>query len=246
MRVDQLLVERGLAPSRSAAQRLVERGAVRWRGGAGWAVPRKAGDDLPASCELQVVDDAELRWASRAGLKLEAALHRTGLDVSGRRCLDVGQSTGGFTDVLLARGAAHVVGLDVGHGQLVARLRDDPRVTVLEGVNARSLETSSLPFPRYDVVVGDLSFISFTLVLPALVPLIAGDLLWLVKPQFELSPADVGKGGIVKDPAAAETAVAQRTRDALQAQGLELLDWFPSPVPGGDGNQEYFAWGRTR
>jgi 23S rRNA (cytidine1920-2'-O)/16S rRNA (cytidine1409-2'-O)-methyltransferase len=244
-RADQLLVARGLAPTRSAAQRLIDRGAVRWRGGGAWAVPRKAGEDLPATCELQLVDDAELRWASRAGLKLEGALAHTGIQVADKLCLDVGQSTGGFTDVLLARGARHVVGIDVGRGQLVQRLRDDARVTALEGVNARTLTAAAMPFARYDLVVGDLSFISFTLVLPALAPLLAGDLLWLVKPQFELSPEHIGKGGLVKD-AAAHAQVEQRARDACAAHGIDVRDWFSSPIAGGDGNHEFFAWGRSR
>jgi 23S rRNA (cytidine1920-2'-O)/16S rRNA (cytidine1409-2'-O)-methyltransferase len=244
-RADQLLVARGLAPTRSAAQRLIDRGAVRWRGGGAWAVPRKAGEDLPASCELQLVDDSELRWASRAGLKLEGALAHTGIEVADKLCLDVGQSTGGFTDVLLARGARHVVGVDVGRGQLVPRLRDDARVTALEGVNARTITAAALPFARYDLIVGDLSFISFTLVLPALAPLLAGDLLWLVKPQFELSPEHIGKGGLVKD-AAAHAQVEQRARDACAAHGIDVRDWFSSPIAGGDGNHEFFAWGRSR
>jgi 23S rRNA (cytidine1920-2'-O)/16S rRNA (cytidine1409-2'-O)-methyltransferase len=244
-RADQLLVARGLAPTRSAAQRLIDRGAVRWRGGGAWAVPRKAGEDLPASCELQLVDDSELRWASRAGLKLEGALAHTGIEVADKLCLDVGQSTGGFTDVLLARGARHVVGVDVGRGQLLPRLRDDARVTALEGVNARTITAAALPFARYDLVVGDLSFISFTLVLPALAPLLAGDLLWLVKPQFELSPEHIGKGGLVKD-AAAHAQVEQRARDACAAHGIDVRDWFSSPIAGGDGNHEFFAWGRSR
>jgi 23S rRNA (cytidine1920-2'-O)/16S rRNA (cytidine1409-2'-O)-methyltransferase len=243
-RVDQLLVQRGLAPSRSAAQRLIERGAVRWLGPQGWATPRKAGDELPEGCELQVTDDAELRWASRGGLKLEGALHRTGIAVEGRLCLDVGQSTGGFTDVLLARGAKHVVGVDVGHGQLVQRLRDDARVSALEGVNARHLAAAQLPFPRYALIVGDLSFISLALVLPALAPLLHGDLLMLVKPQFELQPGHIGKGGLVKD-AASYALVEQRIRDACAAQLLTVRDWFPSPIAGGDGNTEFFVWAQA-
>lgn len=240
MRADQLLVSQGLAPSRSAAQRLIERGAVRWRiGPKPWAVPRKAGEDLPAGCELQVTDDAELRWASRGGLKLEGALQRCGVEVQGRLCLDVGQSTGGFTDVLLARGARHVVGVDVGHGQLVPRLREDPRVTALEGLNARQIEPSQLPFARYDLVVGDLSFISLALVLPALAPLVAGELLMLVKPQFELQPEAIGRGGLVKD-AGSYAQVEARLREACATCGLRVLDWFESPVAGGDGNTEFF------
>jgi len=245
-RADQLLVQRGLAPSRSAAQRLIAGGAVRWRGPAGWALPRKSGDELPEGCELEVVDDAELRFVSRGGLKLDAALAHCGIDVRGATCLDIGQSTGGFTDVLLQRGAARVVGIDVGHGQLHARLRGDARVTALEGVNARHLEAAQLPAPRYDLIVGDLSFISLTLVLPALAPLLqraGGELLMLVKPQFELQPADIGKGGLVRD-AAAHARVEQRLRDACAASGLVVVDWFDSAVAGGDGNREFFIRAR--
>ena len=245
MRADQLLVQRGLAPSRSAAQRLIAQGAVRWRGPAGWAAPRKAGDELPEGCELQVADDAELRWVSRGGLKLEGALAHCALDVSGKTCLDVGQSTGGFTEVLLARGAAKVVGIDVGHGQLHAKLRGDPRVTALEGVNARHLDAAALPLSSFELIVGDLSFISLTLVLPALAPLLAegGELLMLAKPQFELQPADIGRGGIVRD-AAAYTRVEQRIRAACAECALDVVDWFASPIRGGDGNNEFFVRAR--
>jgi 23S rRNA (cytidine1920-2'-O)/16S rRNA (cytidine1409-2'-O)-methyltransferase len=249
MRIDQLLVNRGLAPSRSAAQRLIERGAVRWRGPGGWAVPRKAGEDLPEGCEIEVTDDAELRWVSRAGLKLDGALTLAGMDVPGRTCLDVGQSTGGFTEVLLARGAARVVGVDVGHGQLHPKLRADPRVVVLEGVNARHLTRASLgthlPERGFGLTTADLSFISLTLVLPAIAPLLAadGDALLLVKPQFELQPADIGKGGLVKD-AASYALVRRRIRDACAHCRLEVNGWFDSPVAGGDGNREFFVWAR--
>jgi len=239
VRADQLLVKQGLAPSRSAAQRLIDRGAVRWRGPAGWAVPRKA-DELPEGCEIELTDDAELRWASRGGLKLDGALSRTGVVVDGRICLDVGQGTGGFTDVLLARGGKHVVGVDVGRGQVVERLRNDARVTVLEGLNARHLTAADLPFQSYDLVVGDLSFISLTLVLPALAAL-SNELLLLAKPQFELQPEHIGKGGLVKDTAA-YPLVERRIRAACDAQGLVVRAWFESPVAGGDGNLEFFVW----
>jgi 23S rRNA (cytidine1920-2'-O)/16S rRNA (cytidine1409-2'-O)-methyltransferase len=242
MRADQLLVAQGLAPSRSAAQRLIERGAVRWRAPGGWSVPRKAGEDLPDGCALEVTDDAELRWASRSGLKLDDALARTGIDVRGRICLDLGQSTGGFTDVLLARGAERVVGVDVGHGQLHPRLRADVRVTALEGVNAREIDAAAvLPQARFDLIVGDLSFISMTLVLPAVAPQVARDALWLVKPQFELQPADIGKGGLVTDPAAHER-VERRVRAACVEHRLAVRDYFPSAIAGGDGNTEFFVW----
>ena len=245
-RADQLIVQRGLAPTRSAAQRLIAQGAVRWLGPQGWAVPRKAGEDLAGDCQIEVTDDAELRYVSRGGLKLAGALDHCGIDVAGSICLDVGQSTGGFTDVLLQRGAAQVVGIDVGHGQLHSKLRADPRVTVLEGLNARNLDADALPQGlskrHFDLIVADLSFISLTLVLPALVPLLKvarGELLPLVKPQFELQPADIGSGGVVKDAAAYER-VEQRLREACAALKLNVSDWFASPIDGGDGNREFF------
>jgi 23S rRNA (cytidine1920-2'-O)/16S rRNA (cytidine1409-2'-O)-methyltransferase len=246
MRADQLLVQRGLAPSRSAAQRLIAQGAVRWRGPAGWAAPRKAGEELPDGCELQVTDDAELRFVSRGGLKLEGALAHCGIDVTGKTCLDVGQGTGGFTDVLLQRGAARVVGLDV--GQLHERLKSDPRVEALEGVNARHLQAAALPLASFELIVGDVSFISLTLVLPALAPLLGrprGELLMLVKPQFELQPADIGKGGLVRDDAAF-ARVEARLREACAGCGLAVVDWFASPISGGDGNREFFIRARRR
>jgi len=245
MRADQLLVQRGVAPSRSAAQRLIERGGVRWRAASGWAVPRKAGEDVPDAAEIEVVDDAELRFVSRGGLKLDAALARCAIDVRGFVCLDVGQGTGGFTDVLLQRGAARVVGVDVGHGQLDRRLAADSRVAAREGVNARHLEARDLPVGRFDLIVDDLSFISLALVVPALVPLAAGELLLLVKPQFELQPSDIGKGGIVKD-AAAYGRVEARLREACAASGLAVVDWFESAVTGGDGNREFFVHARAQ
>ena len=240
MRADQLLVERGMAPTRSAAQRLIATGAVRWRAPAGWRVPAKAGEDLPIGAEVEITDDAELRFVSRGGLKLDGALARLGLDVAGMTCLDLGQSTGGFTDALLQRGAKHVVGVDVGHGQVHPRLAADPRVTALEGVNARHLEAGQLPFARFDLIVGDLSFISLTLVLPALVPLLGeSHLLLLVKPQFELQPVDIGSGGQVKT-AAAYGHAEKRLRKACATNGLRVLDWFDSATPGGEGAREFF------
>ena len=192
------------------------------------------------------------------GLKLEGALRCAGLNVTGWRCLDVGQSTGGFTDCLLQHGAASVLGVDVGRGQLHPSLRNNARVLALEGINARSLTPASLlralancapdlqAFdPAFDLVTGDVSFISLTLVLPALVPLLApgGQVLLLVKPQFELQPGQVGKGGIVRD-AALYAEVAQRIRTAAQAQGLQVQGWFDSPITGGDGNREFFMHAR--
>jgi len=246
LRADQLLVQQGLAPTRSAAQRLIERGAVRWLGPKGWLVPRKSGEDLPAGCTMELTDDAELRWVSRGGLKLEAALRDAGISsLVGFVALDVGQSTGGFTEVMLSLGAARVVGVDVGHGQLNPRLATDPRVTALEGVNARGLTSAVLgtawPEEGFGLITGDLSFISLTLVLPALAPLLAatGTLLVLVKPQFELQPADIGKGGLVKDPAA-YARVQQRLTAACTEVGLVVQAWRDSAIAGGDGNREFF------
>lgn len=239
-RADQLLVLRGLAPSRSAAQRLIAAGGVQWLGPQGWIAPRKAGDELPSACELRVQNSAETRWVSRAGLKLEGALAHTGVQVAGWRVLDVGQSTGGFTEVCLAAGAAAVVGVDVGHGQLHPKLAADPRVRCLEGLNARELTPDALGGQRFDLCVADLSFISLTLVLPALAPL-AQRFLLLVKPQFELQPADIGKGGLVKGDAA-YPRVQDRLQNACAALGLAVRDYFASPIRGGDGNREFFIW----
>lgn len=246
MRADQLIVQLGLAPSRSAAQRLIETGAVRWLGPKGWQVPTKAGEDLPEGCQLEVTDHAELRWVSRGGLKLEGALREAGLDLAGRVALDVGQSTGGFTDVLLAAGCRQVFGVDVGHGQLHPRLAADARVQAFEGVNARHLSLADLgpqaPPAGFDLITGDLSFISLTLVLPALSPLLApgGTLLMLVKPQFELQPAEINKKGLVKD-AASYPHVERRLRKACGKCGLAVQAWRDSPVTGGDGNREFFV-----
>ena len=240
MRADLLIVQSGLAPTRSAAQRLIATGAVRWRSPAGWRVPTKAGEDLPSGAEVEITDGAELRFVSRGGLKLDAALARIGLDVAGMTCLDLGQSTGGFTDALLQRGATRVVGVDVGHGQLHPRLVADERVTALEGVNARYLDAGQLPVARFDLIVADLSFISLTLVLPALVPLLGeGHLLLLVKPQFELQPVDIGSAGQVKT-AAGYGHAEKRLRKAAATNGLEVLDWFDSATPGGEGAREFF------
>jgi len=253
LRADQLLVERGLAASRSQAQRLIAAG-LRWRlpgaGEDGWHRVAKNGDALPTHAELVLADAAEARFVSRGGLKLEAALRHTGLDVRGTVCLDVGQSTGGFTDCLLQHGATRVVGLDVGQGQLHERLRNNPRVVAIEKCNARELSSERLlamggpqAVGPFDCVVGDVSFISQTLIWPALVPLLrpSGHLLMLVKPQFELQPENIGKGGLVKD-SASYTLVKQRIQQACQNHGLMLRDYFESAITGGDGNREFFVW----
>ena len=331
MRADVYLVDKGHATTRSQAQRLIAAG-VQWRRAAslpGHTVA-KNGDDIPEIAEVQLLDQSEARYISRGGLKLEGALDATGLAVAGWRCLDVGQSTGGFTDCLLQRGAAQVIGVDVGHGQLHERLREDPRVVGVEGVNARSLTAGSLqeaceealserveqdlednetqpeaPYswmrngglvdeeyddsddakeheveafkaerqakararaegalptvrrrragreqvdvtPVFDLVTGDVSFISLTLILPAVAPLLkaGGELLMLVKPQFELQPGQVGKGGIVRD-AALYPLVEQRIRDCCTDLGLQVVAWLDSAIEGGDGNREFFIHARS-
>ncbi len=239
LRADQLLVERGLAASRTIAQRLIEAGRVAWSEGP----INKASVVLPESAELTVVEGDIDRYVSRGGTKLAGALSHTGITVRGRTCLDVGQSTGGFTDCLLQAGAERVVGIDVGHDQLHRRLRDDPRVTCIEGVNARAISRERLPHAHFDLIVADVSFISLTLVLPQLPPLLAkdGDMLLLAKPQFEVGPENVGKGGIVRN-AALCPQVEAKLREAAAAAGLRVLDYFDSPIAGGDGNREFFIW----
>ncbi len=325
MRADVFLVDHGYATTRSQAQRLIASG-VEWRLTplAPWKKVAKNGDDIPAGVELKLLDNAEAKYISRGGLKLEGALEASGLKVDGLRCLDVGQSTGGFTDCLLQRGAAQVIGVDVGHGQLHERLRADVRVVCVEGMNARAMtaevlqdaceeviserweeeedndtqpkapyawmrnggqvdedyddsndakdsdieafkaeraakakarEEGTVPTerrrkaeyaevdttPLFDFVTGDVSFISLTLVLPAVVRLLKphGQLLMLVKPQFELQPGQIGKGGIVREPAHFQE-VEERVRTCLTELGLEVKAWMESAIEGGDGNREFF------
>jgi 23S rRNA (cytidine1920-2'-O)/16S rRNA (cytidine1409-2'-O)-methyltransferase len=320
MRADQLLVHRGLASTRAQAQRLIASG-VQWlklghhhtaQGamsgaeiGAGngsgsatsstlyWQRIAKNGDILPDDAQIELLNDAEARYVSRGGLKLEGALLTLGLSVKGSTCLDVGQSTGGFTDCLLQQGAARVVGVDVGFGQLHDKLRSDERVLCFERVNARepgaiaaeiakllageveeddafdsefddsygddeaeftpkNIATQAVNMPastlfqpdfiaEFDFIVGDLSFISQTLVLPAIAPLLKpnGCLVMLVKPQFELNFGQVGKGGIVRETALYEQ-VEKRVREAYVEQGLTVHAWLESPIQGGDGNREFF------
>lgn len=241
MRADQLLVERGLATSRSQAQRLIASG-VRWLDRDAWKAVSKNGDEVPLDAQVELLDLAEARYVSRGGLKLEGALKASGVDVDGKLCLDVGQSTGGFTDCLLQHGAARVTGVDVGTGQLHDKLRKDSRVIAIERINARELAAEQVG-DDFDLVTGDLSFISSTLVLPALVPLLkpGGALLMLVKPQFELQPGQVGKRGIVTDSSLYEV-VEKRIRECCAALGLRVKGWYDSTVTGGDGNREFFVY----
>ena len=328
MRADQLLVIRGLASTRAQAQRLIASG-VQWLklghhhtaqgamsgaeiGAASssgsalyWQRIAKNGDILPDDAQIELLNDAEARYVSRGGLKLEGALKQLSLSVKDATCLDVGQSTGGFTDCLLQLGAARVVGVDVGFGQLHDKLRSDERVLCFERVNARepgaiaaeiakllagedeqegddfdsefeddnyddaeftpkNIATQATNTPatavnlvlnadvnndiyapdfvaEFDFIVGDLSFISQTLVLPAIAPLLkpTGCLVMLVKPQFELNFGQVGKGGIVREAALYEQ-VEKRVREAYAEQGLTVHAWLESPIQGGDGNREFF------
>jgi 23S rRNA (cytidine1920-2'-O)/16S rRNA (cytidine1409-2'-O)-methyltransferase len=256
MRADQLLVHRGLAASRSQAQRLIESG-VRKLTREGWKAVAKS-DDLFDDIELELLNASEAKYVSRGGLKLEGALTKSGIEVAGKLCLDVGQSTGGFTDCLLQQGAAFVVGVDVGHAQLHQKLRDDERVICLEKINARELNTPDLialcadsmpatsPFDlkkqAFQLLVGDVSFISQTLLVPRFADLLAKDanVLMLVKPQFELQPGDLAKGGIVKDASLYEK-VEQRIRESYSQAKLTVKNYFESPISGGDGNREFFV-----
>lgn len=241
LRVDQLLVAQGLAASRTAARALVEAGRVSHDG----QPVTKPALELPPDAHLKVTPADGDRFVSRGALKLQGALARSGLDVRGAVCLDIGQSTGGFTDCLLQAGAAKVVGVEVGHDQLHPRLRHDPRCVTLEGVNARQLGAADLgehnPPHGFDLLVCDASFISLALLLPQWAALLApaGHVLTLVKPQFEVGPQGLGKGGIVRD-ATLYAGVEARLRAAADEAGLLILDWFDSPITGSDGNREFF------
>lgn len=236
MRLDQLLVERGLFASREQARRAVMAGAVEVDG----RRLDKPGTSVAEGAGLAVREREP--YVSRAGRKLAGALDHFGIDPGGRVCLDVGASTGGFTDCLLQRGALRVYALDVGYGLLDARLRADPRVVVIERVNARHLAPDAIPEPAGLITV-DVSFISLLKVVPALLPHLppGGDLVPLVKPQFEVGREAVGKGGIVRDEAVRRAIVERRGVD-LAAFGLELLDSCDSILPGTDGNREAFLW----
>ncbi|MGE5346498.1 MAG: TlyA family RNA methyltransferase [Acidithiobacillales bacterium] len=236
LRLDRLLVERGLAESRARAEALILAGRVSVAGRAGV----KPGTAVPPDAEIAIAAP-EHPWVSRGGVKLAAALDHFGIDPSGRVCLDIGASTGGFTDVLLARGAGKVYAVDVGYGQLHARLRTDPHVVLLEKVNARTLSTREVP-ERIELLVADVSFISLTMILPAAAPLLApgASAVLLVKPQFESARGEVGKGGIVREAAVRKRAVS-RVAAAAESLGLSPLGTMPSPIRGADGNEEFLS-----
>jgi 23S rRNA (cytidine1920-2'-O)/16S rRNA (cytidine1409-2'-O)-methyltransferase len=238
VRIDSLLSERGLFPSRTRAAASVLAGDV-------WLLPerrraRKPGELVPADVELEVARPPQ--FVSRGGIKLTNALERLALDVTGRHALDVGASTGGFTDCLLQRGAAHVIAVDVAYGALEWAIRTDPRVTVLERRNARELNETELPY-RPDLIVIDVSFISVTKVLaPALAAAAARfDCLALIKPQFEAGREHVGKGGVVRDPRARRRALLEVGRAAGEL-GAAVQGYASSGLPGPKGNLETFIW----
>ena len=235
-RLDAELVRRGLARSRQQAAELITRGLVDVRG----VVAGKPATVVDRDTPVTVREDGQREWASRGAHKLLGALDALGVPVEGRRCLDAGASTGGFTDVLLDRGAAEVVAVDVGYGQLIWRLQSDGRVRVVDRTNVRHLEPEAVGGP-VDLVVADLSFISLRTVLPALVACTApgGELLPMVKPQFEVGRQRLGSGGVVRDPALRLDALTE-VAAAARAAGLVLLGAVASPLPGPSGNVEYF------
>jgi len=234
-RLDAVLVDRGLAASRERARALILAGQVKVDG----QIVSKAGAAVAAGAAVELVVP-DHPYVGRGGIKLAHALDAFSIDPSGRRALDIGASTGGFTDVLLQRGAAAVIALDVGHGQLDWRLRNDPRVTVREGVNARRLTTIVIPEP-VDLVTIDVSFISLRHIFPALPALLspAADIVALVKPQFEAGRGEVGRRGLVTDPAVHDAVIARVTNDA-EAAGLRRIALAESPITGATGNKEFF------
>jgi 23S rRNA (cytidine1920-2'-O)/16S rRNA (cytidine1409-2'-O)-methyltransferase len=241
VRLDTLLVERGLAPSRERARALILGGQV----DAGGAAVLKPGAAVPDDINVRLLTP-DHPYVGRGGLKLAHALDAFGIAVEGRQALDIGASTGGFTDVLLRRGARHVVALDVGRGQLDWTLRTDARVTVVEGVNARHLTPDRIPGP-VDVVTIDVSFISLRLILPAVPALLApgADVVALVKPQFEAGRREVGRRGLVEDPAV-HARVVEDVSSAAAGIGLVAVAMTPSPITGAEGNREFFLQLRER
>jgi 23S rRNA (cytidine1920-2'-O)/16S rRNA (cytidine1409-2'-O)-methyltransferase len=241
-RLDKLLLERGIATSRARAQALILAGKVLVNG----QKVEKAGASIEVEAELRLLGE-DLKYVSRGGLKLERALDHWHIDVANKTCLDVGASTGGFTDCLLQRGAAHVIAVDTGYGQIDFRLRQDPRVRLLEKTNARYLTREQLG-DTVDLVVMDVSFISATLVIPAVIASAFPEarsgrqLIVLVKPQFEVGREKVGKGGIVRDPEA-QAAAVERVKAAVLTASAIQTDVIESPILGAEGNREFLLYG---
>jgi 23S rRNA (cytidine1920-2'-O)/16S rRNA (cytidine1409-2'-O)-methyltransferase len=245
VRLDLLLVERGLAQSRERARALILAGRVLVAEGKGEQKVDKPGASVRQDAAIRMLGD-DMPYASRGGLKLAAALDHWKIDVVGRACLDVGASTGGFTDCLLQRGAGHVTAIDTGFGQIAMKLRNDPRVSLMERTNARFLAPDSLLQDQKNTLLAiDVSFISVTLLLgpvfaaaPSLIEAVI-----LVKPQFEAGRGHVGKGGIVRDPKAHELAVA-RVAECVRSQGWQVVGTIPSPITGAEGNKEFLLYAK--
>ena len=239
IRVDYLLVERGLAESREKAQALILAGQVLVNG----QKASKPGHSVAHDATVEVAE--RMPYVSRGGYKMAGALDHWTIDVTGRMCLDVGASTGGFTDCLLQRGAARVWAIDVGHNQLDWKLRNHPQVVAREGVNARYLRAEDFPV-LFDLAVCDASFISTTLLVPAIAPLLAprGAMILLVKPQFEVERGQVGKGGIVRDPQL-HRAACDRVHAAVESEGFQA-DIIESPILGAEGNREFLLYASPR
>ncbi len=236
-RLDVLLAQRGLTESRETAQRLIRAGQVRIKG----VVADKPGHRWPTDADITL--EGASPFVSRGGEKLEAALETFCITVAGRVCLDVGSSTGGFTDCLLQHGAARVYAVDVGRGQLHWKLRNDSRVRVLEGINARHLTPADIG-ESVDLATADVSFISLTLILPAVIAVLrpGGDLVTLIKPQFEAGREQVGRGGVVRDAAVRDEVVARVREFGAQRLGLVWRGVRESPLRGPAGNVEFLAW----
>ncbi len=234
VRIDLLLVDRGLVESRERGQAIIIAGNVLVNG----RKQEKAGSRVPDDSDIRILGE-QLRYVSRGGLKLEAALREFTVDVQGRTALDVGASTGGFTDCLLQHGAVKVYAVDVGYGQMAWRLRQDPRVVIIERVNIRHIDPVFVPEP-IDIAVIDVSFISLEKVVPSILQFLKqhAEIIALIKPQFEVGKGLVGKGGIVRDEGARSTAV-KRIEDFIRSIGLDVKGVIPSPIQGQDGNVEF-------
>jgi 23S rRNA (cytidine1920-2'-O)/16S rRNA (cytidine1409-2'-O)-methyltransferase len=241
-RLDKLIVERGLVSSRERAQALILAGRVL----VNEQKVEKPGTPVTDDATIRLLGE-DLRYVSRGGLKLERALEHWNINVAGATCVDVGASTGGFTDCLLQHGATRVIAIDTGYGQIDMKLRNDPRVTLLEKTNARYLKRQDLPeLGEVALMAMDVSFISATLVLPAVVEAARPDgIVVLVKPQFEVGREKVGKGGIVRDEVAQLGAV-EKVREALTSLGYEVKDAIDSPILGTEGNREFLLYGTVR
>lgn len=249
VRLDQLLVERGFVDSRSQAQRVIKEGRVEVQLG-DWQVVSKSSLKLDLDTPVRIIEDESDRYVSRGALKLKGAHEQFNLSFDGKVAIDVGQSTGGFTDYLLQNGAAAVIGIEVGHDQLAKKLREDPRVVCIEGYNARNLQAdliSKSPSGNFDYAVMDVSFISQTLILPGLIRLLSpgSRLVTLVKPQFELGPEHIGRGGLVKSTHLYDK-LQQDMQRLVSDLGMDVEGYIPSPIKGGDGNQEFILVAKKR